>query len=555
MRCGLLATIPLICLACSNLACSNEAPREPPPSDPPAMQPPPRPIGGEDEACERLGLPVRSFDDAGPFALKRNALAEDFTVVHDDGTSWTLSERWSGCESYLFVPSGRINSGLDSTSIWARDLDVLVATSPRNAHYFFVTTRTPEEAVAERDAMRARIDGVLAALPAEDASWWRSRLHLVRDHRDALDGLAGEMLRGIGAGGFAVDRQQRLRLLGSFADVTRYKPALQSQGHWPWEANMAYAAYEARHYDYEATREAYLSSHQAMLVRPWAAQVLGGEVQATATFPDAETMAGFDTLEIDLTMDCSDPLGGEFGNCGEWDYLSHIHLLDEDGTTWIELARFITTYHRQGRYLVDATPMLAHLWKGGPRTVRFVVSPPWNPQAYRTWMQFRLSNQRRGVKPIAATPLFSGGDFNPSYNDAQSPIDVPIPSRAKRVVLWSIITGHGGATANCAEFCNHEHELTIDGQSYLKTHAEVGDDEGCVAQVDHGMVPNQGGTWWFGRGGWCPGQQVEPWLLDVTADVTPGTAATVSYRATFNGQTPPDNAGNIVMSSWLVAYE
>ncbi len=549
MRSGPLLAIPLLCLACS------DPPPQPPPEDPPPALPPPRPIDGEPDACEVLGLPARPFDADGPYGRVRNATAEDFSVVHDDGTSWTLSERWSGCESYVFIPSGRVNSGLDATSIWARDLDQLVARSPRNAHYFFVTTRTPEEAAAERDAMRARIDGVLAALPPEDAAWWRPRLHLLRDHRDLLEGLPGELLRGIGNAGFAVDRLQRVRLLGSFADVTRYKPALQSQGHWPWEANMAYATYEVRHYDYEAAREAYLSSHEVTLVRPWAAQVLAGEVQATATFPDAETMAGFDTFEIDLTMDCSDPDAGEFGNCGAWDYLSHIYLLDEDGATWIELARFITTYHRQGRYLVDATPMLAHLWQGGPRTVRFVVSPPWNPQAYRTWMHFRLSNQGRGVRPIAATPLFSGGDFNSSYNDAYSPIDVPIPARASQVVLWSIITGHGGATANCAEFCNHEHELTVNGHSYLESHPQVGDDEGCIAEVDRGMVPNQGGTWWFGRGGWCPGQQVAPWLVDVTADVTPGSTATVSYRAMFNGQTPPNDAGNIVMSSWLVAYE
>jgi hypothetical protein len=68
------------------------------------------------------------------------------------------------------------------------------------------------------------------------------------------------------------------------------------------------------------------------------------------------------------------------------------------------------------------------------------------------------------------------------------------------------------------------------------------------------MVPNQPGTWWFGRGGWCPGQQVEPWVVDVTTDVTPGQMAQITYRGLFNGATPPDASGNIVMTSYLVVY-
>ena len=70
------------------------------------------------------------------------------------------------------------------------------------------------------------------------------------------------------------------------------------------------------------------------------------------------------------------------------------------------------------------------------------------------------------------------------------------------------------------------------------------------------MVPNQGGTWWFGRGGWCPGQQVEPDVIDVTDAVTPGTTVTVNYQAMLNGSmTIPDGSGNIVLSSYLVVYE
>ena len=88
-------------------------------------------------------------------------------------------------------------------------------------------------------------------------------------------------------------------------------------------------------------------------MRPFENVVLKYQVETEATFPTAAEMAAFDTLEIDLTMDCPDAEGGEFGNCGEWDYLAHIRLWDEASQGWVEMARFITTYHRQGRYVVD----------------------------------------------------------------------------------------------------------------------------------------------------------------------------------------------------------
>jgi hypothetical protein len=68
------------------------------------------------------------------------------------------------------------------------------------------------------------------------------------------------------------------------------------------------------------------------------------------------------------------------------------------------------------------------------------------------------------------------------------------------------------------------------------------------------MVPNQSGTWWFGRGGWCPGQQVDPHVFDVTADVLAGGDATVGYRGLFAGSAPPDGSGDINLTSWLVVY-
>ena len=61
------------------------------------------------------------------------------------------------------------------------------------------------------------------------------------------------------------------------------------------------------------------------------------------------------------------------------------------------MARFVTTYHRAGRYLVDATPMLAFLKDGGMRKIRYDASS----QKYLSKIDFRFSNRGiRRYKPL-----------------------------------------------------------------------------------------------------------------------------------------------------------
>jgi hypothetical protein len=69
------------------------------------------------------------------------------------------------------------------------------------------------------------------------------------------------------------------------------------------------------------------------------------------------------------------------------------------------------------------------------------------------------------------------------------------------------------------------------------------------------VVPNQAGTWWFGRGGWCPGQEVHPWVEDLTAVAPAGAPVTISYAGRLSDVDPPDTSGNIELRSWLVVWE
>jgi hypothetical protein len=274
--------------------------------------------------------------------------------------------------------------------------------------------------------------------------------------------------------------------------------------------------------------------------------------------PSAAELATYDTFEVEVTQQCPDPDSPEIGNCGAWDYTANLNLTD-DPNNHIELARFITSYHRETHWVVDASDVLPYLAAGGAHKFNWTFGPTSNPQPTATHLSFRFSNQKKGMSPKQATFLFGGGNFGPDYNTGRVPVDVPIPANAKKVELFVIVTGHGNGTNQCSEFCDHQHEFTVNGNKHLRDFPMAGTADKCIPNLANGMTPNQAGTWWYGRGGWCPGQQVDPWVVDVTSEVTPGQTATISYRGLFGNADPPadntDNPGYIILSSYLVVHE
>jgi hypothetical protein len=499
------------------------------------------------------GLPRMSFSE-GPYGFLRHEVAGDFVVPLEGGGKWRFSEEFSGCDSLVFIPDTLPVSALDPTSLWQADLDTLVNRSPDNVHYFFVSRLDGNNGKSSISSMKARVDALLAALPEAEATHWGTRLHVVAVSANKLDAWIADAFSSHGQGGFGVDRLQRVRGLGGFADVTRIDPALEAAGQWPWKGNLAYAAHEPMLWNFELTRHMDLLSRGSTDVWLWQGETLEQFAITEVELPSAAEMLQFDTLEIDVESRCPNDMAPEQGNCGAWDYLAHLFLQNEDGTS-VELARFITTYHRESRWVVDATPALALLAAGGKHTFKWEFAPEWNKQPTKTLLALRFSNKGRGVRPVSTLKLWNGGPFGPDYDALHAPQSVPIPATAKRVELWALVTGHGAATNQCAEFCNHQHEFTVNQEIFLKTHPVAGTQSGCVGEISKGMTPNQSGTWWFGRGGWCPGQYVAPWVVDLTDTVAPGANAELSYRGLFNGKTPPANAGDIVLSAYLVIYE
>jgi hypothetical protein len=331
----------------------------------------------------------------------------------------------------------------------------------------------------------------------------------------------------VGVDAFGIDRYQRLREFGlnyfPYMDtgIGFNHPAMEAGYYnWEWQSQERLAG--------RADRVIPIFQHEDASDPGWS----GKRSVADVTLPDAAEMATYDTAELELSMSCPDHRDR---NCPPWDYLVYLYLCDAGNPDKcdFELGRWVTTYAREGHWVTDISPFLGQLRSGGPRRFGF-----WTVQRYFLDLNLRLSNQRKNAAAQEIIPLFTGGDFNADYNKKYQPLTIQIPADVKQVQLVAVISGHGGGTDmdNCAEFCNHTHDFKVNGVDFIKGYPEAGTDFGCANQVGTGVPPNQYGTWMYGRGGWCPGLEVEPWVKDVTAAVNIGGANVIEYRAGLDGK-------------------
>ncbi len=485
----------------------------------------------------------------GP-AAQRRQMAAGNELPLANGETLNLHEVWDSCDVWVFVPHGPKNFSGDY--LWEDGLEELIEMSPANARYvFFVDGLYLDSAVPLYEAQQARIDAYLASLSEEDAAYWGERLMVVA--ASTREGWSGWMPSVLAADPFAngmvIDRTQKMRGIGGYADVENYNSSVG----W-YDSRLRRVAHEAHYLNWEEAQRQQILEHEADSVRVpfWGGEVIQEYEDITVTMPD--DLSAYDTLEIEILMECPDPDELEQGNCGAWDYLAHMWVQNPEDETWMEMARFITTYHRESHWFVDATHAMPWLEAGQEYTFRYQWAPSWNVQPTGVTASLRFSDQGKGYRPVSTTYMHSGGAYNASYNEGREAIEVDIPDTAARVEFISLVTGHGGATNNCAEFCDHRHNWTIDGEKTVQEFPEVGNSEGCSSRAGEGVVANQPGTWWFGRGGWCPGEKVHPFVIDATEAAADGSVS-VGYTADYKGFTIPNDAGNIELRSWLVVYE
>lgn len=485
--------------------------------------------------------------NTGPYGTKPKDIAGPFTFE-----TWDFQKEWTGLDSYVFLIFApkqiTYPNGADySADLFKQNVATMLAKSPPNVHYFFLPLKTDDP-----DWPAAR-DKWIGQVPAE----WTARVHFSDTGAMDQPGWIGQMItyryktslpyKQYDYVGFAIDRFQRIREVGMLGTIVQNGIT----------AKLVNLAYEPTYYEFEWAREQALDK-QANVVTLIDKKVVYDTQDIDVTLPDPSM---YDTLEVDLSNDCDNHRDGE---CGAWDYLSYLWICTpnnnaDGGDPWkcdTEFARWITAYWRETRWVTDISQMLP-LLKQGKQHLRWNANGQWDPRKtnYTVSLSLRYGNKNKGMKPVSAVPLWTGGNWNATYDMNHAPVQLTVDANAKKVELYTLVTGHGASNGNCAEFCNHEHHFTVNGTDHLKSFPGAQSPNGCADMTKLGVVPNQHGTWYFGRGGWCPGYDVAPYVVDVTKEVKLGQMNDLKYTTSFGGQPVDIDRGYVVLSSYLITWK
>jgi hypothetical protein len=476
---------------------------------------------------------------------------EDFDLQN----GWNFSEEWNAMDTYIFITLGPASS----TALWnANDLNALLENSPNNVHYFFLSNRTNfiEDIISKKNS----IDLMLSNMSEEMQIHWKKYLHFVSNKCDSYESDFVDAVCGIRSVG--IDRFQRWKQIGYLGNPANFNGTY-----------IAYLAHEAIYYNYEhevlyedpTTYDEITVFDQAYYTGGWAATI-----SQPVTFPSNEELNNYSGMSIELLRGCPD-VNGNYSDqgCDDYDRIAKMLLCDADESNCHEMARWITPFDRQPHHLTDITPFISMLRPGGDKVVKFQESG-WPNSLLTMKFRFYHSNETN-ITPHIYEPIWTGTiGFNPDYDQNRPPVVFNIPDDAVKVEFVSYITGHGWGCDgyNCAEFCNSKHKFSINGGTYeFETgYPEAADNNYCMEleTIGQGVVPNQYGTWGYGRAGWCPGQDVHPFITDITDYVSMGDENVIEYSAcrdTWNGCVAPpicpDNdcyCPEIAMSSYIIVW-
>lgn len=263
-----------------------------------------------------------------------------------------------------------------------------------------------------------------------------------------------------------------------------------------------------------------------------------GHKDTTVLFPDASKT--YEKIILRYTLTC--PTGG----CGEWDYTTGVIVRHHVGDSVIpyELTRFITPYGKgfpkdwTRTWTMDVTDFSSLLrdsvelrsfydgyTQGSLYTLDFLFiegTPPRN--TYK-------------VEKIYDGYFYYGNPDNP-IEDHLSEKKLYRDQNADLVTLRLTVSGHGSDPNGACEFIDKTHSIWVNGDERYQQH---------LWRDDCGINPTwpQTGTYWFPRGGWCPGDLVYPFDYDLTTFSQKGDSIAVDYNMEEYESSNPTGGYNV----------
>ena len=481
---------------------------------------------------------------------------------------WDFESEWSGEDNYMFIHYDPSNN--NAVEMWSdecpgnicpngSDRLTLLEKSEMNTHYFFLSSGPN----AEQDIILIQQDFnqlIEENMTLELQEHWKTHLHFISTKSNELNNWISNRIAGTYA--FSIDRLQRIKQAGYLGNPAGFS------GFY-----MNFLAHEVTYHDYEwnvlnedeSTYDEITVFEKEHYTGGWASTI-----ETIVGFPDLESLDNYSGMSIELLRGCPDANGNYSDQgCDDYDRIARMFICNEDGSNCNEAARWITPFDRQPHHLTDISSFISMLKPGGNKMVKFQESG-W-PNSLLT-MRFRFYHgQDVTDTPQSFQPMWVGTiPFNPDFDDNTPPIVFDVPDDATKVEFVSYITGHGWGCDgfNCAEFCNSKHIFTVNGGVYEfeTSYPEADDNNYCMEleTIIEGVVPNQWGTWGYGRAGWCPGQDVHPIITDITDYVLAGEENVIQYsacRESWNGCVdppvcPPNDCycPEIAVSSYIIIW-
>ncbi len=497
--------------------------------------------------------------NTGPYSSNRLGNVSSFSVPTLDSGTWNFQNKWTGNEVYIFLFKYTDGNGNSNSGTWSHNPRNIILNLPDNAHLFYGSFDT-----SYHSDVTSRKADVENRLNSNEEAEWMPRVHFIDQRAFDISGGLGDLISSWQSFYYGIDRFQQAREIGSLHDWSQGTSCCTQPKHFAFEAHTW-------NYEFDTTMRTQDFGVTAVTLFDgdwhsggWSS---GYTSYSNGTFPNASEMQQFDTLEVYAYNPCQDhrqrysKSDGTYGGCHEWDYLHYLKICDADNSSICntEFVRYITSYGREGRWITDITPYMWMIQDGGER--RFKYNGANKMGLHITALLFNFNEDKVATSSEYA---FSGGQFRGEYNNESQynrHLVFTPPTGVSKVEIVATITGHGFGqdNDNCAEFCDHEHHFYIGNNHAYEDHPLVGNNLGCTTLLNQGVVANQFGSWPYGRGGWCPGQDVKHWTFDITMWVDMNGENNLTYRGLFNGQeyVPQNDQGGsreIRAVIWLVYY-
>ena len=448
-------------------------------------------------------------------------------ILNPQPNGWDFETEWTGSDSYIFIQYDP--NITNSTALWLSNTkETLLNNSPMNVHYFFISNRTMYESDVE--FIKTDFDEIISNMSSDLQMHWNSHLHFIDQKTTDLNNWLTTALAGKST--IAIDQSQKLRQIGYLGNPATFSGTY-----------ISYLAHEAVYFDYEYnTFNEDENTYDEIVVFDgdhytggWAASISN-----TIEIPTEFSSLAYNQMKVELLRGCPNAnMEYDDAGCDDYDRIARLFLCDLDGSNCNEITRWITPFDRQPHSLTDITPFLATFREnGGQQKILKFQESGWPNSLLTLKIRLYYGPNNNGVQR-EIQPLWNGTvQFNPEYSNNRPPQVFSVPSNATKVEFVSYLTGHGWGSAgcfNCCEFCNSRHIFSVNGGVYdfSKDHPNATNNNHCmdIETIAQGVIPNQYGTWGYGRAGWCPGQDVAPYVVDITDYVIAGEENVIDYEA------------------------